>query len=625
MPTGITERPLYDRIALETSAWTTPFSWVNRTNNIVGSVAYSQGGRVGTPGQSQVDVGTLNATFKDLDSPPAVGDLVRLRRAGTTEYAFVGYVQDVAQEVVFDRTVSFSTPVVLTSINCLDWVGYISQFQAIGIGGLSATFTEQDNYGFDSRVRALNNLIDATNATQMISAPSSLVLTVGDTDMVGTFSDHLDLVAATQNLYWYGLNVLPTNKTTGRTGLVQIRTLASAPSSGKTFTDQVGTAGQLHYVELSQESSSQNVANTIVLNNYSIITATSPTAPSFIPQLITSIGGATRPNFAIVGGKELVSVPYEATWTQSDATSVTTYGNRATEITTNLAGLVEDYNLVGNPSVEYDDTGWSTGANRMARRKPKDNGVPFDAYTGEWAVRYRLATGGASTPSFRYSGSENDGIPIIAGDPYMFQAAGARGANTFSNTRVRAYIEWQNNAGNVISTSNGTRITCTNAYQWYVPTVQATAPANAERAIVGLEFDRTSGSFSVGDQMWLDGAMLRSSASATAVAYFDGDTPSTTSSIYLWTGSVGQSQSFKVTNNLDDTIATYLARYATTSNRVTRIRWNAQEDLSATASMHVGSTISVIFDGVTTTHRIVGIDGTIEAERYMIDYYLEKV
>jgi hypothetical protein len=460
-------------------------------------------------------------------------------------------------------------------------------------------------------------VVDATNATQIIAFDATAAASIiGDTDLVGTISDHLDLAAATQNLYWHSENVLPTSKTTGRTGLVKIRPLSTAPSSGKTFTDQVGTAGQLHYVELSQESSSQNVANTIIVNNFSVITDTND------PE-VTKRGGANKPNYAVVNGVEEVAVPYETNWIGSDATSITTYGNRATEIQTNLAGIVQDLNLVGNPSLEYGDDGWSTGANRMARRKPAENSVPFASYHGEWALRYRLSAT-ANTPSFRYSGSEADGIPIVAGTNYMFQAAGARHV-TYANVRVRAFIEWQNDAGGVISTATGTRVSVTNRHEWYLATVTGAAPANAERAIVGLEFDRASGSYSAGDQLWLDGAVMRKSASATGVTYFDGDTPSDTSFQYLWTGELGLSPTFKVTNNLDDTVTTYLSRYSTTSNRVTRIRWNAQEDLASVSAIYVGSTISVIFDGTTTTHRVVGIDGNIDAERYMIDYYLEKV
>lgn len=615
---AIIENPIYGQMTLETAAWSTPFTWVDRSASIVNGINYSIGGRVGLPGQSQVDTGTLNATFRDLATAPLVGDLVRLRRTGTTEYAFVGYVQDVSQRIVFEPSVSYTTPVTLTTINCLDWVGYISQFQVEGVGGLSAAFATETEYPYQSRARALNNTIDPTNSTPLISADSTAASSIlGDTDLVGTISDHLDLAAFTQNLYWYPAAALPSNKTTGRSGLIIIRPLSTAPSSGKTFTDAVGTAGQLHYIELDLESSSQNVANTIVLNNYSLITTTAPE--------VTRKGGANKPNFSIVNGVEEVSVPYNATWSGTDATSITTYGNRATEFNTNLAGLVEDLNLIGNPSMEYGDDGWSTGANRMARRKPAENSTPFTAYNGEWALRYRLASSG-TTPSYRYSGSENDGVPVIAGTAYMLQGQGMRGVPNRTDVRSRAYITWQDDAGANISTIYGAQTSNPGGYTWVTVTVAGTAPANAERAIVGIEFNRSGGgNFTAGDQFWADGFIMRKSASTTPVAYFDGDTPGTTSSLYLWTGEVGLSPTFKVTNNLDDTISTYLTRYSTTSNRITRIRWNAQEDITAVGNLRVGFTTQVTYKGTTTTHRIVGVEGNVSPNRYMIDYYLEKI
>ena len=154
----------------------------------------------------------------------------------------------------------------------------------------------------------------------------------------------------------------------------------------------------------------------------------------------------------------------------------------------------------------------------------------------------------------------------------------------------------------------------------------STAPSNAERATVGIEYNRSGGgNFSAGDIFWGDGFVMRKSSSATAVTYFDGDNASDTSFQYIWTGELGLSPSFKVTNNLDNIAATYLSRYSTTSNRITRIRWNAQEDLTKVSLLRVGRTVSIIYDGTTTTHRIVGVDGNISPERYMIDYYLEKV
>jgi hypothetical protein len=586
-------------------------------------VNYSIGGRVGTPGQSQVDVGTLNATFKDLATAPLVGDLVRLRRTGTTDYAFVGYVQDVSQRIVFDNSVSLNTPVVLTTINCLDWVGYISQFQVVGVGGLAATtFAKENFYNYKSRIRALNNIVDPTNATQLIAAPDSSVLPseVGDTDIVGTISDHLDLVCITQNLYWFpGLN-LPSNKTTGRAELIVVRLLSAVPSSGYTFTDAVGSAGQLHYIEIDFESSSQNVANTIVINNYAVITDISAT------KEISKVGGGNKPNYNVVNGVEVVSVPYETNWQATDATSITTYGNRATEINTNLAGIVQDLNLIGNPSLEYSDEGYTTQQQRIARRKPIDNSTSFAPYHGEWALRFRIASA-ATSPEIRYTGSEADGIPVIPGVAYQFQAAGARGAPNRTDVRGRAFIRWTDDSGATISTAFSSQTTFgSTPYVWQVMSLTSTAPATAERATVGIEYNRSGGgNFSAGDQFWGDGFLMRKSASATAVTYFDGDSASDTSFQYIWTGELGLSPTFKVTNNLDNIAATYLSRYSTTSNRVTRIRWNAQEDLTKVSLLRVGRTVSIIYDGTTTTHRIVGVDGNISPDRYMIDYYLEKV
>ena len=619
---AINEKPIYGQMTLETAAWATPFSWVDRSAAIVNAINYASGGRVGLPGQSQTDVGTLNATFKDLVTAPLVGDLVRLRRTGTTNYAFVGYVQDVSQRVVFDDSVSYNTPITLTTINCLDWVGYISQFQAVGVGGLDASYVPEDNYSVFSRVRALNNIIDSTNATQMITALGTSANTIGDTDMIGTFSDHLDLMAVTQNRYWYGANVLPTNKTTGRTGLVIIRDLAGAPSSGKTFTDQIGTAGQLHYTEIDFESSSQNVANTIVLNNSSLITTTSPTAPSYDRALITQVGGGNKSNFSIVDNAEVVNVPYDTSWSASDSTSITIWGNRATEISTNLAGLVEAANLISNPSAEYSDTGYTGGANTIARRRRTlEATTPFPAYSGEWAVRLRQKTA-ATTGGFNFNGSESDGTPVIGGTTFYASAWAARGTPSAANLRAQIQIRWIDDSETLISITSGAFVNLVNREQWYQITASAAAPANAVRATFSIQASRTDGSnIAVGQYFWVDGLYF----SNQNTAYFDGDTAGTTAALHLWTGEVGLSPSFQLTNNLDDTISTYLTRYSTTSNRVTRIRWNAQEDLTAVSAMHVGSTISVVYDGTTTTHRIVGIDGNISTNRYMIDYYLEKV
>jgi hypothetical protein len=622
MALPIIENPIYGQMTLETSAWASTFTWVDRTADIVNGINYSEGGRLAAPGQSQVDTGTLNVTFKNLATPPLVGDLVRLRRTGTTQYAFTGYVQDVSQRVVFDQSVSFNTPVTLTSIICLDWVGYVSQFQFEGLGGVdesSGNTITSSLYIWEERMAAINKAIDNTYATKMISFTLGVSEQgFGDTDLVGTMSEHLDLIASTAPVYWYGKHTIPTNKTTGRTGLVHLAEFASAPSSGKTFTDLAGTAGQLHYTEIDFQSSSANVANTIVANNRARI--------NIGLEEVTQIGGFNQENYLVINGVDTVGVGFDATWKESDATSITTYGNRQAEITTNsgFQATSLNVNLLANPSFEYSDTGWGASNLRIARRKPSENVTPFAAVNGEWALRCRSSAVGS--PSFAFTGSESDAMPVVAGRAYQAQGWAMRGVPNRTDVRGRMFIQFFDEAGSSLSQTFGAQTSLPGGLVWTQVSVTATAPAGAERAYAGIQFNRSGGgNFTLGDIMWGDAFMFRRSASATPVTYYDGDTLWDNSYMYFWTGGVGLSPSFRISNDLDTLTQGVLARYSTTGIEVTRIRWNAQEDLASVSALYVGSTISIVYDGTTTSHRIIGIDGNIDTDRYMIDYYLEKV
>jgi hypothetical protein len=625
MALPIIEQPLYGEMLIETSPWATPFVWTDRTASLVAGFNYSQGGRVGAPGSSQVDVGTLNATFKDLASVPAVGALVRISFSKFAGYAWVGYVQDVSQRIVFDDSISYTTPITLTTLNCIDWVGYVSQFQVVGVGGanFSTGVDETDSlYPWNNRVAALNKIVDATYATKIVSAVTSgSVQNMGDTDFVANISNHLDLVSSTSQTYWYGQNVIPTNITTGRTGLVEIRSAASLVSSGKTFTDVAGTAGQLHYTEIDIENSSQNIANTVVLNNRSRV--------HIFGQDLTKIGGFNESNYVVVNNKNVVGIGLDRTEKASDASSITIYGNRQTEIDTNVGLYYNVANYIANPSAEYSDEGYGgLASTRVRRRKPTEEPTPFSAYHGEWAMRsYQSAA--ASTAQFRYSGGESDGIPVSGPTggmvfPYRFAAQVARGTPSRSDARFLLQIDWQNDDEATISTTTGGLVNLTTANTWYSNSVSGFSPAGATRAVVRVIIGRIGGGNQfVGDRYWADA--LQMNEETTVRPYFDGDTEWDATYGYLWTGGVGLSPSLRVTNEIDNVAATLLSQYSTTSLRVSRIRWNAQEQLSAIPSLSVGKTLSLVYKGTTTTYRIVGIDGNVDPERYMIDYYLVKV
>jgi len=618
----ILERPLYGKVKVETSPWANPFIWTDRTAQLVNGLRYSQGGRLSTPGTSQVDVGTLNATFKNLSSVPNVGALIRISFSDFSGYAFVGYVQDVSQRVVFEQSVSLTTPVVLTTLICNDWVGYISQFQGIGAGGKGVPGGGQLNesgYYYYERVQALNQIQDPTNNTKIIE---TLVNTnanrLGDTDLVGTLSDHLDLVARSQpDFYWFGSNNLPTNITTGRNSLVYGNLTSNVQSSGKTFTDLVGTSGQLHYTEIDFENTTANVANNVVLNNRSRFYVEA--------EEVTKIGGFNEENYFVVNNQNVVGIGRDVTEDATDATSVTTYGVRRAEIETNLSywwgsGV---FNLVINPSMEYSDDGFTRGNTNsvVRRRQPGKDTNPFAAFSGLWAMRSRQ-TVASPTARVLFTGGEADGIPVVAGVTYYAYAYAARG--TVSRTDMRSFItmRWYDDSETLLSTVNSFSVNLTNANTWYAVASSFVAPANAVRATIELYFERSGGAnITVGDRLWTDGWYL---SRTNLNGVFNGDTPNTNSFLYGWTGGVGSSPSYRVNNDVDNLAQTILAKYANTSMRATRIRWNAQENLASIPNLTVGKSVSVIYKGTTTTYRIIGIDGSIDTDRYMLDYYLIK-
>ena len=627
MTLPIIEQPLYGQIQFETAPWAATFTWTDRTADISGGFNYSEGGRVGPPGTSQVDVGTMNVQLKDAATIPAVGDAVRLRRYGTSEYFFTGYVLNVSQRIVFDQSVSLATPVTLTTVYCADWVGYVSQFQAVGVGGYNSSFVKQtsSNYRARERIYALNRIVDSAGTTAIIQNGWTDLGQpfVGDTDMVGTIGDHLDLLTrSTYPSRWFGQHVLPTNITTGRTSLVRWEN-GTATSSGYTFRDTaLATAGNLHYTEIDFENSTQNVANTIVLKNR----VRTDTQGIFVTGGgdVSRIGGFNQQNFMVIDGKNTIGIPVDTTQQKKDNTSIATYGIRQVEFDTNVAvPAISQWNIVANPSAEYSDDGYSPSTSELVRRqKPSLDPNPFTTYNGVWAIRGRRAGGGNSPLVIKYTGGETNGMLVTSVDDYYFKAQALRGTVSSSFLRAWVTVNWLNDAEVIVSTSTGTKVNLTTANTWYgLTTGLILRPATAVRAIVNVHFEPSSGNMTAGDLMWIDGLIF----GVNNPDYYDGDFEKDTSYIYGWTGGVGSSPSYKASNIIDTVASSWLDAYSTTSMRATRIRWNAQEDLTAVSSLTVGKTISLVYDGTTTTHRIVGIEGNVDPERYMIDYYLIKI
>lgn len=636
----IDETPLLGRVAIETGVWNgSTFVWTDQTTSVV-TANYEEGGRLGTPGASMVDTGTLAVVYRDMSTVPAIGSLIRIRRAGTTEYAFTGYIQDVASKVTYDFSVS-SSPITFTTLYCLDWVGLASQFQLLGIGGKTSsganfsesvvhagrTYTSDGYHQLPERIRAINRFIDPSGATVFITVPSIGGNYLGDTDKIGTITDHLDLAAVSTGAIWAATHNLPTNPTTGRTNLIDIQRATFLNQSQKVFTDATPLAGELQYTEIDLESSSRNVANSIVLNNrvrYAIRDSE-----------IVVAGGVDSQNYVEIDGQQRGGFMLETSWKEENATSITTYGLRQSEIETcigvgTVAAVSTVNNLVANPSVEYNADGYTTGtASRIRRAKPSEDDNPFNPPSGLGVYSMRNITRTAdATPVIRFDGTTSDAIPVVAGTTYLFQVYAYRGIPNRTDVRVRARISWYDINDNLISNSFGAQTSVPGATWVQANSGRQPAPTGAVRCFVAAEFNRSGGgNFSVGDRLWADGFSLFvvGPTSISDPPYFDGDTPSTSTHLHLWTGSPGASPSYRENNAIDTQAVAIVTQYANTSNRITRIRWNAQEDLTAVHFLRVGWRVQVKHNGTTGTYRIVGISGDLTRSRYVIDYYLVQI
>lgn len=626
----IIEGPLLGQVQLEVTPSDTTFTWTDLTDNLVDG-QFSSGGRLSVPGAPIVDAGNFTITLRDIATVPAIGSYVRLRRHGTTDYIWTGFIQDVSQIVQFDPTTPLTEPFVLTTLICLDWVGLASQFHVNGVTGkTSAGAVASVPYTSDKRVHALNYSIDNTMGTTFVSHVGTASGSITHTDFEASISEHLDLLSNSTGGYWYAKNAIPTNNTTGRDNLVEFRA-SGTDSTGITFTDELGSAGELHYTDILIESASSNVTNSInVLNRSALLVEDID---------VTTIGGTYRSKqfatYTTTYSTTLVDgLIVDNAVKVDDATSIDAYGERYADVATNIAliptlhGGVPDYNLVSNPNSEYDDLVWTAPASEATinRKKPMDETVdPFAAYDGEWAMRLRAKTT-VGVLNCQFRGAESDGTPVKRGSQYRFDVYVARQSDVPTNAQGRCAIQWRDDDESTISTTYGSYVTLTNDSQWYKLTAYGTAPTSAIRATLRIEFDRTSGSFGNGDKLWIDAlSFYRVPNSSSTMPYFTGDTADTDQYLYYWTGDTGSSVSARVTNSVKTRGDAILAETASTDLTVSRIRWNAQEDLDSAAALTVGRTIDITYGGNTDTYRIIGIDGSLQPERFVLDYYVKKV
>jgi hypothetical protein len=277
-----------------------------------------------------------------------------------------------------------------------------------------------------------------------------------DNALNASLLDHFDLATQSVGAYWW---VDKTNDTRF------IQEFDYSVPLGK-FSDVIAD-GNLYYTDIQTSFDTSRVINDITLSNDGV----RPTA----------FGSAALE-------------PYTVEWRETDTSSVTDLGARSYELNTNLRTAVNDYNLVFDGALAYGDNKFISGAATAITPTRQQLSLMTTGATGFLTVGTtqpvstlgtfvgRLVMNAHSTAApVAYTGDVYNtqlypGVPVVAGTQYTGSVYMRAGVGRATSLTGRATVRWYNEAGAVISDSNGTATTVTDS-AWNRRTVTATAPA----------------------------------------------------------------------------------------------------------------------------------------------------
>jgi hypothetical protein len=190
-------------------------------------------------------------------------------------------------------------------------------------------------------------------------------------------------------------------------------------------------------------------------------------------------------------------------------------------------------NLVPNPNIEVNSTGWSnSGAQSIGR-------TTLYSYSG---IASLLVTSSANDYNGAFISSD---ISVTAGLSYTYSSYVR---NISGNTRgIWIVMQWRNSVGTIFSQSSSLFTGIAVADGWVRRSVTATAPVGAVSVGLGLVSGLTG--LVAGWQSAFDAIMLEQTSSA--LPYFDGRYADT------YTGYTLESQSWSGTNNASTSTATW--------------------------------------------------------------------
>jgi hypothetical protein len=429
---------------------------------------------------------------------------------------------------------------------------------------------------------------------------TDLAYRVQDNLFTGTLVDHFDLATQSVGATWW----------VDKKNITQFAQDFDYVVPTATFSDVVG-AGNIYYSDIQTSYDTANIINQITLDN--------------IGERLTSLGSDKYE-------------AYSVEWVDSDATSVTNWGARQVNLTTNLWTEVSTRNFVLNPHLAYsfDYTGSGTSTVTFTRQQLSAMATGATGFltagttqpasqVGGYVMRAVVGAANDATVSFAYGGDGATnaiygGFPVSPNTQYtgsLYQRAGIGRAASLTG---RAMIRWYTEAGAVISDSNGTSTTTTDS-AWSRKTVTATSPATAAYAVLFSQH-LYSGANNAGFRYYTTAAQFEPGASAGT--WFSGDSTDTATFVYEWEGIEGGSRSIRYINMMDTRTGELLTEFANPIVRVTSLKWNTAQNPIVATNLDIGSIIVVIFKGTTANYRVVGINHDITPERWMMTLQVAK-
>lgn len=407
--------------------------------------------------------------------------------------------------------------------------------------------------------------------------------------------DHFDLATQSVGAYWW----------VDKNNVTQFAQDFNYVLPTCTFSD-VTADGNIYYSNIATSFDTSTVINDITFNN--------------IGERVAALGSDYFEE-------------YEVEWNESSASSVTNWGARKYELTTNLRTPVNRYNFVSNPTAAYGSENIANGSPNSTLQRvlltDVNNGATGNLSTGTtqpysssglYVMRHKTTVNQSSLAIFY---NLADKIPVQPGVAYYAGISLRAGVGHSASLTGRVSIRWYNSDGVEISTINGTAGTVTST-GWGRFLVVGTAPAGAYFAAV-IPFFLYSGANNANFVYYYTCAEMWQSDSRGLYEFFTGDSVDNATDVYQWEGEPGNSRSIRYDNIMDTRTGELLADFATPIVRVESLRWNTAQNPVVAATLDIGSLVNITFKGTTALYRVVGINHDITPERWMMQLQVAKV